>query len=90
MLLIVSCAISGGSCPSPPPSLRLPLPSPNFIWTSDVAIILQAYYMPQISHIVEYQTGAVIQMLLQVSYIHRDIFFKGFWLSDSDLIIFEF
>ena len=26
----------------------------------------------------EYQTGAVIQKLLQVSYIHRDSFKKGF------------
>ena len=45
--------------------------------------------MPYVSHDVEYQTGAAIQRQLQISYIHRDFFKKGFWLSDSNLIIFE-
>ena len=33
----------------------------------------QPHYMPYISHSVEYQTGALIQKPLQVSYIHRDL-----------------
>ena len=55
-----------------PPPLDLPLPSPNFTGTSDVAIIQTTPLYAIDFHDVEYQTFAVIQRLLQVSYIHKD------------------
>ena len=82
MLLIVSCAISGVHALAP---LDLPLPSPNFTGTSDIAIIqttpIYAIYLTL--------CGVSNWCNYSESVIYIKIFLKGFSLSDPDLIIFE-